>query len=183
MIVIDNEVEWSQWMRASIAGDASAYDKLLRCVAATYRRKIRAALARASASGTEAEDVLQEFLIAVHTRRWTWDPERPLVPWLSAIARHKVIDAINRAGRRKEMPIDVFADELEAETPDVAVLEVEIERKLKTLPSRQREVVEIIAIRGGTIGEAASALDMSEGAIRVAFHRALKSLSRTEAEK
>lgn len=175
--MVDNEVEWAGWMRASIAGDASAYDRLLRAVATTYRRKIRSALARAAPNGYDEEDILQEFLIAVHTRRWTWDDTRPLVPWLTAIARHKVIDAINRSGRRKESPIDLFADDLEAETPEVSVLDVEIERKLKRLPATQRAVVEAIALKGATIQEAASALDMSEGAVRVAFHRALKSLA------
>ena len=43
-------------------------------------------------SATEAEDLTQEALMAIHTRRHTYDPSLPLMPWVHAIARYKLID-------------------------------------------------------------------------------------------
>ncbi len=60
------------------------------------------------------EDLVQEILLAVHSKRHTWRPGEPVAPWLFAIARYKAIDAYRRRGRRIEIDIgemgDVFAD-------------------------------------------------------------------------
>ena len=63
---------------------------------------------------------MQETLLAIHLKRHTWDPEQPLAPWVYAIARHKVVDALRRRGRRKVEPIENFEEFLaapEAEDP------------------------------------------------------------------
>ncbi len=46
---------------------------------------------RASAFGVgqaDAEDVVQEALLAIHLKRGTWDPGQPVGPWVAAIARN-----------------------------------------------------------------------------------------------
>jgi RNA polymerase sigma-70 factor (ECF subfamily) len=43
-------------------------------------------LARIGRSATEAEDLVQEVLIALHMRRHIYDPAEPLTPWARAIA-------------------------------------------------------------------------------------------------
>ena len=47
---------------------------------------------------------------------------------------------------------------------------------METLNTRQRDIVQSISLDGQSIAATASRLDMSEVAVRVALHRALKSL-------
>ena len=80
-------------MQAACAGDRAAYEALLADIAGMLRAHARARLARSGFGPEEAEDVVQETLIALHAKRHTWDPERPILPWIQAIARHKTVDA------------------------------------------------------------------------------------------
>ena len=72
-------------------------------------------LARAGQPVDQCEDIVQEVLLAVHLKRHTWDPTAPVGPWLFAIARNKIIDALRRRGRRVFVDIDDFIDVLPGE--------------------------------------------------------------------
>ena len=50
-------------------------------------------------------------------------------------------------------------------------------RILESLPVGQRKIVESISVDGRSIGETAAALNMKEGAVRVALHRGLKAIA------
>src|SRR5438552_15627976 len=99
-------------MRAAIGGDASAYNRLLTKLAPAIRSAARRGLGRAGAAIEEAEDVVQETLLAIHLKRHTWDPSLPLGPWVRAIARNKIIDSLRRRGHRDHVPIDDVIDTL-----------------------------------------------------------------------
>jgi RNA polymerase sigma-70 factor (ECF subfamily) len=172
------ELEWTRWMLAAKAGDAKAYDLLLRDLARALRPIIRRGLARAGRSDADTEDIVQETLVAVHLKRHTYDTSRPLGPWIGAITRHKLTDALRRRGSRVDVPIEDVSDWLAAEEPDPVPSERELRRSLDALPSGQRTVLQAIAIEGVSIGEAATRLEMTQGAVRVALHRALSALSR-----
>jgi RNA polymerase sigma-70 factor, ECF subfamily len=174
--VHDRETDWALLMRAARSGDAAAYDRCLRDIAKGLRPMVRRGLTRAG-RGDDTEDVVQEILLAVHVKRHTWDESRPIGPWLAAIARYKLIDALRRRGSRVELPIEDFSDILPAAeaAPDNAPA---IARSLAALPERQRAVVQSIAVEGASIGSTAKTLAMSEGAVRVALHRGLAFLAR-----
>src|SRR3954466_16262161 len=104
-------------MRAALAGDAAAYKRLLGAVAPVLRANARRALARAGQPIDQSEDIVQDILLAVHLKRHTWDVDAPLAPWLFAIARNKLIDALRRRGRRVFVDIEDFAEVLPGETP------------------------------------------------------------------
>ena len=109
--VDDREKEWAVLLRAGNAGDAAAYHRLLAQLTPVLRAFAGRGLLRAGASAADAEDIVQETLLALHLKRQTWDENGPLSPWLYAIARHKLIDALRRRGRRIEVSIDDFAEE------------------------------------------------------------------------
>jgi RNA polymerase sigma-70 factor (ECF subfamily) len=67
---------------------------LLEALAQVLRAFVRGALARYGAGVEEAEDVVQETLLAVHLKRDTWDEQKPLLPWVQAIARNKLVDSL-----------------------------------------------------------------------------------------
>jgi RNA polymerase sigma-70 factor (ECF subfamily) len=129
------------------------------------------------APASEAEDVVQEVLLAIHLKRGTWDPARPIGPWLSAIVRNKLIDSLRRRGRHVNVPIDDVIATLEAEEQTDALDRLDAEHMLERLKDPQRDIVRSISIQGTSVRETAERLKMSEGAVRVALHRALKSLA------
>jgi RNA polymerase sigma-70 factor (ECF subfamily) len=164
-------------MRSANAGDEVAYLRLLQAVAPVLRATARRGLARAGAPIDQSEDIVQDILLAVHLKRHTWDPSAPFAPWLFAIARNKLIDALRKRGRRVFVDIDDFAETLPSEPAPETLPASEVARHLETLPPRQREVVQSIAVDSTSIKDTARKLSMSEGAVRVALHRGLSALA------
>lgn len=167
-----NEAELSRLMRAAIAGNEKAYADFLHGVAALVRGFAR----RKIVHGVDPEDIVQETLLAIHTKRHTWRSDAPVLPWVYAIARFKLIDAFRRRGRRIEVEIGEIAETYaspEAET----VSERDVGRVLESLPPGQRLVVSSISVEGRSISETAATLGMSEVAVRVALHRGLAAIA------
>src|SRR5215831_7291019 len=164
-------------MRSAMAGDDAAYHRLLKAVTPVPRAGARRGLARAGQPPDQAEDIVQEILLAVHLKRHTWDSEAPFAPWLFAIARNKLIDALRRRGRRIFVDIDDFAETLAGEAAPETAPAGEVAAHLQTLPARQRDVLQSIAVESASIKDTAKKYSMSEGAVRVALHRGLASLT------
>src|SRR5262245_6210127 len=167
----DNEL--AQLMRVAITGDERAYEQFLRQIAGLVRGFAR----RKVQSGIDPEDIVQETLLAIHMKRHTWRADAPVMPWVYAIARHKLIDAFRRRGSRMEIAIDEIAETCAEPRPEVPSHR-EVDRALGTLASGQRSVVAAIAVEGRSIGETAKRLGMSEPAVRVALHRALAAIAK-----
>ena len=98
-------------------------------------------------------------------------------PWLFAIARNKLIDALRRRGRRIFVNIDDFSETLADQPAAETASASEVAAQLNTLPARQREVLQSIAVESASIKDTATKFKMSEGAVRVALHRGLASLT------
>ena len=163
-------------MRAANRGDAVAYRRLLQAMTPVLRGVVRARGASLGPAG--CEDVLQEVLLAVHLKRQSWREDQPLRPWLYTIARHKVIDAFRARGTRVDLPIEDFAEVLPAAAGPEPLRDRDIEALLVRLEPRAAEIVRAFGLNGESVAETAARLDMTEGAVRVALHRALKALAR-----
>jgi RNA polymerase sigma-70 factor (ECF subfamily) len=168
--------EWTDLMRSANAGDTAAYHRLLSVIAPALRAVARRGLVRSGQPPDQAEDIVQEILLTVHLKRHTWDPTAPFAPWLFTIARNKLIDALRRRGRRVFVNIDDFTEILPGEEAEDSLPATEVLAHLKTLPERQRNVLQSIAVDGLSITETAAKLAMKEGAVRVALHRGLSRL-------
>lgn len=171
------EEEWAGWMRAAMAGDTLAYHHFLKAVTPYLRSIARRRCDQLGAPSSEVEDVVQEVLLAIHLKRGTWDISRPVGPWLSAIVRNKLVDSLRRRGRQVSVPIEDVMETLEATREDDAGDHVDVDRMVDSLRDPQREIVRSISIGGAGIRETAERLQMTEGAVRVALHRALKMLA------
>ncbi|HEV7406851.1 MAG TPA: sigma-70 family RNA polymerase sigma factor, partial [Bradyrhizobium sp.] len=112
-----------------------------------------------------------------------WDVSAPFAPWLFAIARNKLIDALRRRGRRVFVNIDDFAETIAGEPAAETAPAGEVAAQLQSLPARQRDVVQSIAVESASIKDTARKFAMSEGAVRVALHRGLASLTARLQEK
>ena len=173
----DRDRTWAEWMRAANAGDEIAYRRLLEALAPLLRQVVQRGFTRSGFGNCDVEDVVQETLLAIHLKRQTWDENEALTPWVTAIARHKLIDSLRRRGRHAELPIDDIIDVLPAEIPTERLSSRDAERLLSVLSGRQRDVVRAISIEGLSAREAADRFGISEGAVRVALHRGLSALA------
>jgi RNA polymerase sigma-70 factor (ECF subfamily) len=167
----------TEWMRQALEGNEAAYRCLLAGVAARLRGQLRGRLSGFGASDVDAEDVVQETLLAIHLKRHTWNRVERFEPWLAAVARNKLIDAMRRRGRRVELPIEeveaCLADDSQPDQDnalDVPVL-------LSQLGRRAQQIVRLISIEGEDVRTVARRLDMTEVNVRVTLHRSLKSLA------
>lgn len=165
-------------MRAALVGDGMAYQTLLAALAPVLRATAQRGCLRVGLTAADAEDVVQETLLAVHLKRQTWQTDLPIGPWIRAIARNKLVDALRRRGRRGiELDVDAMSEVLAAPAPEESTVRQDVARHLDALAPGQRRVVQAIAVEGVSIRETAGRLDMSEGAVRVALHRGLAALA------
>lgn len=171
-----DEPSWEALMRAANRGDQRAYARLLGAVTPVVRGIVRA---RGGTLGPEAcEDVVQEVLLTIHLKRQSWREDAPLRPWLYAVTRHKVVDAFRARGHRVEIPVEDVAEILPAPPGEDPFEARDMARVIGRLEPRAAEIVRAIGIDGESAAEAGARLGMSEGAVRVALHRAFKSLAR-----
>jgi RNA polymerase sigma-70 factor (ECF subfamily) len=170
-------------MAAAQAGDQLAYQHLLRaCVpeaASTARRQ--------GVPADRVDDVVQEVLLTIHRARASYDPARPFLPWLRAIAQRRAIDALRthyRAAAREVYDETAYLEH-PAATPDA---DADLGRgdqarllaqAIATLPPGQRQAVELLALREASLEEAAGQTGRSKGALKVNLHRALQALRRS----
>lgn len=163
-------------------GDERHYAEALRQCAAMLRRFVAGKLQRvAPGMAGDAEDVVQECLLALHLKAHTYDAAQPFEPWLYAVARYKLIDLLRRRQPGRELSLDLlaetqeFADGNESTEPqagaDLAVL-------LAQLPDKQRRPIELVKLEGRSVADAAAATGLSVSAVKVGIHRGLKALAK-----
>lgn len=177
-----NEERWAGGMRAALKGDSAAYAALLAELSRVLRAQVSRALSRMGRGNAEVEDIVQEVLLAIHLKRDSWNPELPFSPWLNAVLRYKLIDSLRRRSSGRDVAVEDLAEVLAA--PDETHEDrADATRLVSRLDERPRAIVEAISLEGRSAGEVATKLNMSEGAVRVALHRALKTLAKLYREE
>jgi RNA polymerase sigma-70 factor (ECF subfamily) len=162
-------------MLAGIAGDSAAHRMFLsecaNLLRAFYRNRLRHA-------PEDAEDLVQDTLIALHTKRDTYDPAYPLTAWLYAIARYRLIDHVRRQRRRGvQAPLEddtAFTDSESGAADarrDIGVL-------LAHLPAKQRDAIRLVKLDEKSVRETAQEMGISESDVKISIHRGIKTLSR-----
>ena len=171
----DREKEWVEFMQAANRGCKPSYSRLLTALASALPRIISPSLARLGLPNSDTEDVVQEVLLAIHSKRHTWDEGRPFTPWLRAIVRHKVFDLARQRYKQSEAAVASALDLTETtEEPRSMIL---VERHVEGLPKQQRNVVRALVFEGASVQETANRLKISKNAVYVTLHRAAKGLA------
>ena len=170
-----DELRWSALMVSAQAGDESDYRQLLEELAIVIHKFLR------SRFGNHhfVEDCVQDALIAVHQARHTYDPQRPFRPWLFAIVRHKAIDTL-RKRRTREKFVDHYKREREilfqGGEQGISDNEFPEGHLLDSLSAPHREVLVLTKVIGFSIAETSEKLGISESAVKVRVHRAIRRL-------
>lgn len=167
--------DWSLLMRAALNGDSRSYARLLHEVTPVLRGVV---LAKGrSLTREHREDIVQEVLMAIHRKRHTWQSDLPIRPWLYAIARHKVIDAFRAKGSAVHLPIEDFEQVLAAEDAPDGLAARDVAGLIGRLDRRSAQIVRAVGIEDEPTATVGARLGMTEGAVRVAMHRAMKRLA------
>ncbi|EJW10802.1 RNA polymerase sigma-70 factor, ECF subfamily [Rhodovulum sp. PH10] len=172
------EPELKALMLKSIGGDDRAHRDLLNRLSGYLRGYYRGRLTRMGRSVAEAEDLVQEALMAIHTGRHTYDPAELLTPWLHAIARYKLLDYLRRThASMRDVGLDQAEDIVAVDDRAGTESALDLGRLLTTLPERMREAIRLVKIDGLSVAEAAARSGASESAVKVNIHRGLKALA------
>jgi RNA polymerase sigma-70 factor, ECF subfamily len=158
--------------------DAAAHKALLTRLSAHLRAYFKTRLARIGRGPADAEDLVQETLIALHTRRHTYDRSKLITPWVYAIARYRLVDFLRRS---KASVTDVAIEEAEEVLADDDSSSVEsgldLEKLMARLTPKTRQAIQFVKLDGLSVSEAAARSGMSQSAIKVSVHRGLRALS------
>ncbi len=165
--------DWQALMQKAQGGDALAYRHLLESLrpwlAAYFRRRLR---------GAEGEDLVQMTLLSLHEKRHTYDHTAPFLPWIAAVARHKLIDFVRKTGRHVhvELDEDLGIDDGGEFQRQPALAKRDVEVLLAQLPKDQAKVIRLHKLDGLSVDEVSGATGKSTSSVKVMVHRGLKKL-------
>lgn len=182
----------STWMRRYVAGDERALRHLHDALAPRLRRTIELRLA----DGSSTDDVMQQVFVKAHESRDRFrfgndDPDRTVLRWYRAIARHTAIDETRKRDRRRkrhlalerhepadlasERTVDPESAALAREHHDETVARVR--NAVASLAPHHRQILELQRLRGLSTDEVARVLDLRPVTVRVRAHRARQRLA------
>ena len=171
------ELDWSILMARAQDGDRGAYRRLLEEITPF----LRSLAARRHRDLSDVEDAVQDVLLTLHAIRDTYDPARPFGPWLVAIANHRLIDRLRRQGRLRSRETALMPEHETFSAGQPNLCEKSLDRRelreaVEKLPAGQRQAVRLLKLEERSLKEAAAISGMSIRSLKVATHRAPKSL-------
>ena len=160
-------------MLAALAGDARSYHEMLSEAAPLLRGYFRRRLGGAQ---EDVEDLVQETLIAIHSRRATYDGDRPFTAWMYALARYKLVDLLRRG--QAEVSFDGLEEILSCGDFEAAsIARMDVEALLASLPPKQARAIRDTKLVGLSVAEAAANGGLSIADVKVSVHRGLRQLA------
>lgn len=157
-------------MIAAQSGDKAAYATLLteagRWLTRFFARKI---------SPDAVDDLVQDTLMSIHRKLASYDPQRPFLPWLAAIARYRWVDRLRQSYKHEASALDF--DVATEGHEDVVAARISIDRLLNQLPDKQASVIRMMKIEGHSVTEISTRTGQSASSVKVNVHRGLKKLS------
>ena len=154
----------SEPQAASVSGESASFDQRLMAAGP-------ALLAFARRMGVEeAEDLCQEALARALRYRSSFDPTRPLLPWLRRVLLHTRADR-GRLQRPQPLEEDPAQREASAEAGQ------QVEQLLKKLEPEDARLLRAFHLEQRSIQDLARSLDTPEGTLRSRLHRARRRLA------
>ncbi len=155
-------------------GDTDAFAELYGALAGPVGRYLRG-FVRDPAT---VEDLVQDTFLQIHRSRHTYQPPRPVRPWVYAIARHTALMYLRSRRRRggEALPLEELPEIPELPRVDGPERRQLLARAARGLPETTREILVMHHVLGLSFAEIARILGMTEGAAKVRSHRALRTL-------
>jgi len=132
-------------------------------------------------NSTEAEDAAQETFIRVHKYFGTFDPTRPVEPWLSSIAYNVCLQRLQRAAKRRTQEAEPERMTSPEEAQGASRLENGAVRNeaasllregLSSLAAQDRAILHMHYWQGLSTAEVSQATDMPVNTVKIRMFRA-----------
>lgn len=177
------DLEERSWLARHRRGDSSAFPALM----AAYRRPVYSYLVRSGVAEADRDDVFQAIFLKIHAAAGSYDPARPLAPWLFTIAANSVRNHLRDEGRRRavggaqdfERPSGDHGPRALAEIGETLAW---LEQALPRLPFEQREVLLLGSVGGLRLQDIAAVLEIPLNTVKTLTRRARVSLAKSLAE-
>lgn len=172
-----SHVDDAELARRAAAGDGDAFGGLVERYGLQARRVARSILG----VGEDADDAVQDGMIAAWRAIARYDPGRPFRPWLMRIVTNAALDL---GRRRKVRQTGEIPDSAESSVvaPDRAtdhtLFREQLRDALADLPERQRVAVVLFDAEGYSHAEIAQVLKVPEGTVRSYVFHARRALRR-----
>ena len=163
--------------------DIDAYERLFR----HFAPRVKAYMAKGGGNSQQAEELMQETMIAVWNKAERFDPSKGAVStWIFAIARNLRIDAYRRERRPEFDPSDpafVLEDAVPADTElDVREASEQLHHAIAALPAEQASLLKLSFFEDQSHSAIAARLNLPLGTVksrmRLAFDKLRASLAR-----
>jgi len=145
-----------------------------------YRRhsgNVRAFFLRRTGDRERAEDLTQEVFLHAASALADSDPDGPTLPLLYTVAKRRFIDDLRARGRYPTESLDPSLHPSGGSTPEYGgLLREAIAAGIAALPLKQQEVVVLKLLQGHSFRDIGEMVESTEAAVKVKFHRALKTL-------
>jgi DNA-directed RNA polymerase specialized sigma24 family protein len=161
----------ARWFAGAQRGDPEAVDGLLRAVFPTARRFA----ARSCASREDAEDAVQDALMALVRRVGALRAAEAVTSWLFVAIRHA---CLRRVPEVVLVPVEVAGDLAGADPPGGVVDRMVVAEALAALPAAYREVIVLADLLDFPVERTARQLGIGERAAKSRLHRARRALAR-----
>jgi RNA polymerase sigma-70 factor (ECF subfamily) len=169
-----DETHCHQLMLAAQSGDQTKYRELLSQVDLIARRHLTQKLHLIN----DLDDLCQEILLSVHNARHTFDPQKPIHPWLYAIINYRFQDYLRahyRARRHVTQELTSAEETISPEDPQTTWEYRNLSQKLLSyLLPQQRRIIQMLYMNGHSAEEVSVALNLSVANVRTTAHRATK---------
>jgi RNA polymerase sigma-70 factor (ECF subfamily) len=170
------EQELCALMQGYLDGRLEAFDG----VYAALSGRIRGYLLSQCRDAARADDLLQETFLQMHRSRRTYEPGRPVTPWVFAIARHVYLMHRRSAGRRLRFEDTLAADAKSSDVAHDAVRSLadsdEVRRALREVPADQRDALLLHHVEGWSFAEIAAKLGIRVNAAKTRAFRGMKKM-------
>lgn len=181
-LVIDesrDDAELTTLAAQARGGSASAFDELARRV----RSRVRRWAGRLVGDGDDAEDVTQLVLLRLHARIGDYEGRSRFTTWLYRVTRNLALDHRRIAERRRALLAPEATRASASVAPDAAAADDDAARLARLvqayfteLPPRQREVFEMVDLRGRAPSEIAAELGVAPSTVRVLLLKARRTI-------
>ena len=146
--------------------DSAAYQILFE----RHHARVYGYLRRRTRNSDVAADLYQETFLRLFRARHTWQPSRPVRPWLFGIA---VNAARDHARKVRRLPVEVELSDVHggAERHHVG-MRMDLEQAIAALPENLREAFLLGVVEGFDHKEVAAQLDIRPDNVRARISRA-----------
>ena len=181
------DLEERTWLPRHLNGDREAFPALINA----YRRPVYSYLVRAGIDAGERDDIFQNIFLKIHRAAASYQPARPLRPWLFVIAANTVRNHVRDRRGMAEVLTAVGPETPEPATPDPDPERVTagreavawLESAITELPFAQRQALLLVCVNGLSQQDAAAALDVPLNTLKTQLRRARLTLAKAMAER